>query len=144
MTCNSVPRLLHTCVLCVPFLLFFLISAIVVWIRQEWHILGNFELTEAMQTKRQIIHFNGSNFVLSSTGSSVAGFPPHPARPRSSIVPGIVLSRIKGTIHPTAMLVDSKTVTIWSISVTPNEKKRENVDVIFHFSSILFRLPRQE
>ena len=64
MTCNSVPRLLHTCVLCVPFLMLFLISAIVVWIRQEWHILGHFELTEAMQTKRQIIHFNGSNFVL--------------------------------------------------------------------------------
>ena len=43
---------------------FILVLAIVVWIRQEWHILGKFEFTEAMQTKRQIIHFNGSNFVL--------------------------------------------------------------------------------
>ena len=43
---------------------FILVLAIVVWIRQEWHVLGKFELTEAMQTKRRIIHFNGSNFVL--------------------------------------------------------------------------------
>ena len=43
---------------------FILVLAIVVWIRQEWHVLGKFEFAEAMQTKRQIIHFNGSNFVL--------------------------------------------------------------------------------
>ena len=35
---------------------FILVLTIVVWIRQEWQILGNSELTEAMQTKWQIIY----------------------------------------------------------------------------------------
>ena len=103
---------------------FILVLAIVVWIRQEWHVLGKFEFTEAMQTKRQIIHFNGSNFVLFVNWFIRRGIFPHPVSPRSSIVPGIVLSRINGTIHPTAMLVDNNTVTIWSISLTPTNKKR--------------------
>ena len=66
----------------------------------------------------------GATSYFSPTGSSVAGFPPHPVSLPSLIVLGIVLSRINGTTHPTAMLVDNNTLTICSISLTPTTKKR--------------------
>ena len=44
--------------------------------------------------------------------------------PRSSAVPGMVLSRMSAVTHPTAMLVDRRTVIIWSISGTPSISKQ--------------------